>query len=434
MIVGGWKPLPADQIHDELHARCVVLDDGQDKLVFVICDNVGIPREVFDAAKKRVTLTTGIPANHQLMASTHTHSATTARGDNALIANKQFTAYQEFLIERIVDSVRIAHKRLRPARIGWGSVDEASPLFNRRWFVAEEDQRRNPFGEVDQVRMNPSSSSTLIRPAGPVDPEISFLYVRGLDDKPLALLANYSLHYVGGVPPRTVSADYFAVFANRLSALLPANMHDDPPFVAMLSNGTSGDVNNINFRRRGPRRPDFEKMREVGELIANRVHGAISEIAWHEWVDLSANTRELTLQVRKPDTALQTLMQRVEQTPEGEHLHHRHEKIYAERLKGLLAAPETVQIPLQVFRIGELAVHAIPFEVFTETGLELKERTPLADSFTIELASGSFGYLPTPEQHALGGYETWLGTSRVELEASRKIVDCLLQMTHEISD
>ncbi len=42
-------------------------------------------------------------------------------------------------------------------------------------------------------------------------------------------------------------------------------------------------------------------------------------------------------------------------------------------------------------------------------------------TFTIELANGSYGYLPTPEQHELGGYETWLGTNLVELEASTKI-------------
>ncbi len=80
----------------------------------------------------------------------------------------------------------------------------------------------------------------------------------------------------------------------------------------------------------------------------------------------------------------------------------------------------------QAFRIGELAIAAIPFETFAETGLELKDRSPFPQTFTIELANGSFGYLPTPEQHRLGGYETWLGTNFVEPEASRKIVTALV--------
>ncbi len=50
----------------------------------------------------------------------------------------------------------------------------------------------------------------------------------------------------------------------------------------------------------------------------------------------------------------------------------------------------------------------------------------------MELANGHYGYLPTPEQHALGGYETWLGTNRLEIQSSRKITDALLAMLREL--
>ena len=46
----------------------------------------------------------------------------------------------------------------------------------------------------------------------------------------------------------------------------------------------------------------------------------------------------------------------------------------------------------------------------------------------IGLANGRYGYLPTPRQHALGGYETWLGTSKVQVDASELIVEQLLKM------
>ena len=91
-------------------------------------------------------------------------------------------------------------------------------------------------------------------------------------------------------------------------------------------------------------------------------------------------------------------------------------------------SPDEVSVPLQAFRIGELGIAAIPFEVFTESGLEIKQKSPLKPTFTIELANGSYGYLPTPRHHALGGYETWLGTNKVEVEASEKIVRTILEM------
>ena len=85
-IVGGWTSPPATQIHDELHARCLVLDDGRTRLAFVICDNVGIPRQVCDAARALVQKETGLSADNLLIAATHTHSATTARTANPLVS------------------------------------------------------------------------------------------------------------------------------------------------------------------------------------------------------------------------------------------------------------------------------------------------------------------------------------------------------------
>src|SRR5690606_6752743 len=108
------------------------------------------------------------------------------------------------------------------------------------------------------------------------------------------------------------------------------------------------------------------------------------------------------------------------------------ERIYAERLKRQMESPDEVQIPLQALRIGDVGITAIPFEVFVEIGLELKAKSPFARTFTIELANGSFGYLPTPEQHKLGGYETWLGSNVVETSTSDKMIEQLIPMLNEL--
>src|SRR5688500_2821978 len=50
-IVGNWTPMPATYVHDELYARCLVLEDGDTRIAIVVADNVGIPRRVLDEAK-----------------------------------------------------------------------------------------------------------------------------------------------------------------------------------------------------------------------------------------------------------------------------------------------------------------------------------------------------------------------------------------------
>ncbi len=422
LVVGGFAPFPAQNIHDPLHARCLVLDDGQRQIALVICDTLYIPREICDEARQQIAEKTSLAADHVLIAGTHTHSATRASSEK----------YTPILVAGIVKSVQTALKNLEPARIGWSSVDEPREVFNRRWHVTDPKMRRNPFGGIDTVRMNPPrGNAALVRPAGPVDPEVSFISVQSRDGRPISLLANYSLHYVGGVNRGDVSADYFAIFSKRIGEMLTKGQKTDdhPSFVGMLSNGTSGDVNNINFRARSPKRYErYEKMTEVAERVATRVHSAYDSVTYQDWVPVAAAMKDLSLQVRKPDQKMQEYIASLAKKPKDAEPFHRYETNYAERVTKLLNGPDTFTVPLQAIRIGDLGIAAIPFEVFTEIGLEIKEQAPYKDAFTIELANGAYGYLPTPAQHKLGGYETWMGTNRVQLDASEHITRVVFEL------
>ena len=423
LVVGGFKPFPADQVHDNLHARCLVIDNGITAIAIIICDNLGIQREVYDEAREQLANQTDVPVDHILMAATHTHSATRAH----------LPKYRPKLVAGIVGAFQQAVANLQPARLGWGGVDEPSEVFNRRWHVSDPKLARNPFGGVDAVRMNPPrANAALVKPAGPIDPEVSFLSVQSKDGHPLALLANYSLHYVGGVNKGDISADYFGVFSNRIGSLLGATS-TSPPFVGMMSNGTSGDINNINFRDGNAKRYDrYEKMTEVANKVAERVREAHQQITFIDWVPLGSATRDLTLSMRKPDDVLKNYLEGVRAKPDDVEPFHRYERTYADRVQKLQDGPNEISIPLQVLRIGDLGIAAIPFETFAEIGLEIKDRSPFEDMFTIELANDSRGYLPTPEQHRLGGYETWMGTNRVQLDASDLITDGILELTQKL--
>ncbi|MBN2328996.1 MAG: neutral/alkaline non-lysosomal ceramidase N-terminal domain-containing protein [Candidatus Omnitrophica bacterium] len=432
LIIGGWAPIPATKIHDDLFAKCLVLDNGKTRLVFVVCDNLGLPREVCDAAKQIIHETTGIPMKNIMISATHTHSAVTARGKNRLVQDEALSEYQHFIVQRIADGVRCAVNNLEPAKIGWGGADEPASVFNRRWHLKPGTDIPNPFGGHDQVRMNPpSGSKDLLKPAGPTDPEIAFLSVLSTDGRPLALLANYSLHYVGGVEKGDVSADYFGMFADRIQQLIKAD-RQSPPFVAMMSNGTSGNINNIDFTKKSKSIPRYQKMREVAELTAQAVYTAYQNVEYKDWVELGARQEDLTLHVRKPDQDMLHYFQNVLAKSDDETPYHTHEKIYAQRVKQLDESPDQVDVPLQALRVGDVGISAIPFEVFVEIGLELKEKSPFKHSFTVSLANGSYGYLPTVPQHKLGGYETWMGTNIVEIEAAPKIVETLLDMQNAL--
>jgi hypothetical protein len=428
LIVGNWTPVPATHVHDELYARCLVLDNGATRVAMVVADNVGIPRRVLDEAKRLAHQHSGLPVERILIASTHTHSATTARGTDRDDDRDPLDDYQRFVARRMADGIRRAITNLQPARVGWGRGTLPEQVFNRRWFMKPGPHLDNPFGGADKVRMNPPARSPdLLEPAGPTDPEIRFLSVQSDAGRPIALLANYSLHYVGGVPNGHVSADYFGVFSKRMARLV-AREGDGPPFVAMLSNGTSGDINNIDFRGGQRRLPEYARMELVANQVAAEVFGAMQAVDYREAVPLEMVQRELTLETRRPGATLIDWARGVLSRPEGAPAKHPRERIYAARTLRMSEMPERIDVPLQALRVGDLAIVTIPFEAFVEIGLELKAKSPFPATFTISLANGAYGYLPTVGHHELGGYETWLGTNQVEVQAAPKIVNALLEM------
>ncbi len=435
-IIGGWGTPEATHVHDDLHAKCLVLDDGTTKLVFIVADLLGVSQELTESAKEIIEAETGIPTSNIIISATHTHSATSVMGEGAKrrqwLKGEPFDEYQNFVIRRFADATRIAINNLEPARIGWGVGSVPEHVFVRRWHMKPGADVTNPFGGQDKVRMNPGISNTdKVEPAGVPDPEVIFISVQSKEGKPIALLANYGLHYVGGVPSGHISADYFAVFANRIQELLKAG-RQDPPFVGIMTNGTSGDVNNINFGGEQERNAAYEKMRIVAEDVAREVFRIHNSIEFHDWVPLTAASEYLTLAVRKPDAEMIKKAKSVIAQPESVKLIHPHEKVYAERILYLVDWPDQIDVVLQSFRIGDLGVASSPFETFAETGMEIKEKSPFKTTFTISQANGYLGYLPTPEQHELGGYETWLSTSRVEKEASVTLTQKLLSMLESL--
>lgn len=90
---------PARHVHDELRARCLVLDDGATRLAFAIVDNTMISREVMDHAKRLIQESAGIPPERVLIAATHTHS--TPRAVTGLSDDPLHKDYLHYLAQRI---------------------------------------------------------------------------------------------------------------------------------------------------------------------------------------------------------------------------------------------------------------------------------------------------------------------------------------------
>ncbi|MCG6156554.1 neutral/alkaline non-lysosomal ceramidase N-terminal domain-containing protein [Rubinisphaera margarita] len=429
---GGFNAKYAEKAHDPFFARALVFSDDTTTVAMVVLDSLGASPEVLDEAKAIAAEKTGVPRQNMLICSTHTH---TGPPSNVKDGPAPEVAFRKQLVEGVAQSIINAHEALQPCSVGAAAHPLPEEVFNRRWFLKPGKMPPNPFGKMDIVKMNPGRSPDVLdRPAGPTDPDISIIAVRDAKRKPLALFANYSLHYVGGSPSGQLSSDYFGEY----SRLMPSRLNASDDFIAMMSNGTSGDINNIPFTVTRPPREPFEQIRIVARKAADTSWFAYQKIeTFRTDAPLAMLQRDVSLKYRRPneeDVSRAREVLAIKDKAEIEKLPRLAQNYARQTVRAAEREEETMTVQVQAIRIGDLAVCAIPFETFVEIGLELKDRSPFPQTMVIGLANGRHGYLPTPDQHRLGGYETWLGTNVVQKEASDILIANLLEMLAELDE
>ena len=426
---GSFSPKGATSAHDPLNARSLALRNGEGRVVITVVDILYLAQDVVDEIKKDAAAAAGWKTTEMLIAGTHTHSAPSISPGNDAPAE---VAFRKKAMANISLAIQTAIKNLQPAQAGFTEGELKEEVFNRRWYLEEGTMPANPFGEIDTVKMNPSRS-TIVSPAGPTDPKIEVINLQKTNGKPLGLLANYALHYIGGTDG-SVSADYFGEFS-RLVASRMGGRTPPEDFLGIMSNGTSGDINNIPFGSSRPPRAKFEQIKLVASKAADEVWEATQDLDYEKDLKVGVLERRVTLKYRKPDDALVKRAREILEMNEEERKSlPRLADHYAVRTLSALERPDTVDVAIQAIRLGDQAIFAMPFEVLVEIGMDLKKESPLKHTMIIELANGAFGYLPPPHQHELGGYETWLGTSKVQKDASVILTKHLLEMMSELAE
>ena len=426
---GGFLEKSSSKVNDPLFARSLALSDGTTTIGLSIVDSCMIPRDLCDQVKKQVEKRTGISKSHLLFAATHTHSAPSVM--EYCLGTRKDNVYAEYLVPRLVEGLVLAVQKMEPARVGWAVTDAPEHTHCRRWLRKPGVYDEDPFGETTvRAMMHPGyQNADYLGPAGPVDTSLSLLSIQSATGKPLCVLANYSMHYFGGTSG--FSADYFGDFARNLEEKVRAvdDTDRDHPFVAIMSQGTSGDLHWMDYGR--PQRVEYSRQHYAAELSAIAWR-TLEGIEHRSGVELAMAEAHLDLQRRLPSSDRLQWAQSVNETRGARRPRSRPE-VYAEQATWIAAHPRA-ELVLQAIRIGDMAIAAIPNEVYSITGLKLKAQSPLQPLVNLELANGAEGYIPPEEQHFLGGYTTWPArTAGLETGAEARIVDTLLDLLEQIS-
>jgi neutral ceramidase len=231
VVMAGYGPrkATADRVRDAVHARALVMRQGEAAVGLVLLDVVLVPDELVAALETRVG---DLRLDGLLVAATHTHSSAGGfdrRWLAQVIGMGRYRAdVEQSLLDAGAQAVRSAHARLRPARA------------------------RAARDTLDGWAYNRSS------PGARVDDALTVILCEGEDGKPEALLAVAAAHpTVLARSGTALSGEYPGAAMRRL---------EEGGGVAFLMQGAGGDA---ALRGKGE-----DVMESAGAFLAQRVSEA----------------------------------------------------------------------------------------------------------------------------------------------------------------
>ena len=399
-----------NEVHDPLKAVAMVIKSEDATVALVGIDSLFITEETTARARDAITRETKIPGPNVLIGASHTHGGGPIA---SCFESEADPAYLELVAGRIAEAVGAAFRALHAAELGDGIGHEPSISFNRRFLMRDGRHVTHP-GKGNRA---------IVKPAGPIDPDVGVLAARSPEGDLLCVFVNFACHLtvMGG---NGFTADYVQYVRENLR-----KHYKKPQLPVGFLLGAAGDVTQVDNLRPG---------REFGEDWA-RMFGLALAAETVQTVERMSWTRDLVVRAAQTfvNIPIRDSSEDRRETPavglgSGSVV----DKIYARERE--LVAQERAKRPLipcevQAIRLGELGIVTNGAEFFCGLGLDIKAASPFSRTWVASLANGWIGYVPTASAYFAGGYEprtarsakmaAWAGQSIVEasLEALGRV-------------
>lgn len=439
-MAGYYHERLAEGTIDPLKAKAVVFRDSDTSAALVVCDLIGIATDLSREIRRRAAEQTGIPANHIVVAATHSHTAPDYMKELYLYLGGEEqeelrAEYIEKLITGPVNAITQAHTAAKPASLATGAAMQTTPVaFNRRFVM------RDGSVQTWQSLANPD----VVRAAGPIDPEIGLLAIRNPEgDATRGILSNFALHLdtVGGI---RWSADYPFFIERKLREAL------GPDVISIFGTGCCGDINHVD-----PSTTERNNAEFIGASIGQSIAAQLTQLAPVENSRLTVESQVVQLPLQdatreEVDRSVQVvaLAGSGGQVDFFDHVtaykklildQFRHREPFVKTSdhitwglsRSLAGIGETLPVDVTVITIGrDVAIVCLPGEVFVELGLAIKQASPFRTTMVVELSNAvETIYVPHRAAYAGGSYE--VTNSTVQAGSGERLVEAALTLLRQ---
>jgi hypothetical protein len=402
IIAGGITAGKAKGQEGKLRAVATVLEkEPFGKLAIVACDILMMKREHLDPVTAEIERTTGISRSNVLINCTHTHHAPSTMILHGYGLEEGFTKQVQSCI---VAAVQQAATNLADCRFFFQLGQESSVGQNSRQLLDD--------GQIYWV----GPRTNFVRATGPFDPELAVFGFRDNAQHWRAILFNHSTHSIGTRKPGIRSPSFYGLAAQEIEGDLGG-------LVTFLE-GASGSTHNLELT-----------CDELVRRVRGAVTSALEEARERPVAKLAAIKRPFRFKMRNfdeeaEDQAVVRYCRKYVGTYGDQVI-----EVFRNMRRNL--APhrgEAQESWLQVMRIGDIAIVGVPAELFTQLGVDIKNRSPFRYTYIAELANDWIGYIPNREGHKLGGYQVWTGYhSYAEPGTGERFVDEAVDMLRHLA-
>ncbi len=353
--------------YDKLVASGLCLDDGENRIMIVSLDLLGVDYESIVNIRRLLSGILSVPEKAVLVSCTHTHQGPNARmlymspadGDSSKKGNRIDEAYMKRLYRRLEEAAR-----------GMASQDWRECIIGFHSGVCKENRNRRYTTEENRASFNAHRPILHKLTTGIADHEVGTIALFDDDSRPVYVIGNWAAHpltsHAPGLGGLRISSDFPGFYRRYIESETGAK--------AMFVQGAAGNLVTVDD--------------EMGNAAARRVGEAVAMQSILGVLSIQRCYERFAIAKPRVGAEIRRFSSRLR-------------KAWRER-KG----KDEDSFEVQAVAVGDVCFVGLPGEVVTEIGLEIKWNSPFARTFPAYLATGYIGYVTPVNLMAAGGYES----------------------------
>ena len=467
-LVGQFAERISQYVEKPLMATAMAIDSGDDCAILCSCDLVCVGWNLVLAVRQRLTeLGAAFDVSKVILSAIHTH---TGPGHNPgrraniehpeLDGNVAFDVLRTMLEsylkpgQKYIEKENIsANSEIATAEEGFTLlVDRLSKVIMDAWNNRKAGSFANAFGRVavgmcrraaysdgSAQMWGDTNKAVFTELEGGNDSGMELIYVFDENKKLTGVVANLACPAQCVQHRLFVSPDFWGEVKVRLRKhfgeelfVLPqcSAAGDQCPVDLIRWVEPESDINDPNCTRTDPPKRkadpsmfDLAGMYRVGRRIANEIiqvwedglDEAQSDVVFeHRVVDIPLPLRRATLtDVQNAKRAIRDYVQDKDGDIDYNDVAHMQVHLGILKRFEIQDKMDNILVESHFIRLGSIAIATNPFELFLDYGNQIKARSVCEQTFLIQLANGSDGYLPTAKAEAGGHYSAFLSSGQV---------------------